>query len=596
MKHLLQILFWIGMQASVYSQIQIFDFPQNLHFYVREHNEPTFPVPIKIVSNDSLLLSITCASAGGQIINRDTLYSKSNGLDTVFALKADTVLYHFTLYNRNNTNIILAKADSVVCGDVLLANGQSNMLAETFPMGSMNGIKSTWIRSFGNATFHSNYIYDTSFYVAQSNTIHDKGSVGCLMYYLAEELVRSEGIPIMVLNGAEGGTRISQHQKSSSIYQRLLYRATKSGVKNRIKAIIWYQGENDVDSGHVDYNKHFESLFYDWQDDYGHTPIFIVQIRHGCLGTQPFVYHRYLRSIQNDLSTILPDTYTLPSLGYYDYDGCHFYNSGYQQLAVTLHKTIHPVLYGEKLASILPPVVKKMELVAPYTITLEFTTPLMLKDTLLANGQTIYAKDVFFGDSDFSTPIVDSYHIDNQYLTLRFKDYIGIPDTLWYTPERSYHSDHNSIFEGPYLYSTTGIPANSFCLNLKKEIIQIQPSITKLSQNDTSCTIISNSNGKLMYNTGKVIEQLTIFENTPKMVLFRPTSEIHSFYMFNYIGKKSNVIYILTPVLMDDTENKTYREILRDKRIYDINGNRVHERDDVPHGLYFRFNKQAIVK
>ena len=66
-------------------------------------------------------------------------------------------------------------------------------------------------------------------------------------------LIETHKVPICIINGAQGGTRIDQHQRNeadptdvSTIYGRLLWRLQQAKLTHGVRAVLWHQGENDM--------------------------------------------------------------------------------------------------------------------------------------------------------------------------------------------------------------------------------------------------------------------------------------------------------------------------------------------------------------
>ena len=73
---------------------------------------------------------------------------------------------------------------------------------------------------------------------------------------LARNLLENYHIPICILNGAVGGTRIDQHQANPadhyaagsrySIYANLITRVAAAKLTHGIRGALWHQGEADL--------------------------------------------------------------------------------------------------------------------------------------------------------------------------------------------------------------------------------------------------------------------------------------------------------------------------------------------------------------
>ena len=75
---------------------------------------------------------------------------------------------------------------------------------------------------------------------------------------LARRLVEREKMPIFIVNGAVGGTRIDQHQRNeanhddlSTIYGKILLRVKQAKLTHGIRGVLWHQGENNQGSAWV---------------------------------------------------------------------------------------------------------------------------------------------------------------------------------------------------------------------------------------------------------------------------------------------------------------------------------------------------------
>jgi hypothetical protein len=99
---------------------------------------------------------------------------------------------------------------------------------------------------------------------------------------LGKAIAEREGLPICIVNGAVGGTRIDQHQRNTvdptdvkTIYGRLLWRVQKAGLTHGVRGVFWHQGENDQGAdgptnrfGYETYEPFFVSLAAAWKEDY----------------------------------------------------------------------------------------------------------------------------------------------------------------------------------------------------------------------------------------------------------------------------------------------------------------------------------------
>ena len=168
---------------------------------------------------------------------------------------------------------------NLVCGDAYLINGQSNAVAtdwgkeeppETERVDShlrQHGGDPAGQRRWGEAI---------------SQAPGERLRIGYWAMDLARQLVESQKMPICILNGAVGGTRIDQHQRNAAnpedlttIYGRLLWRVRQARLTHGIRGVLWHQGENDQGAdgptggfGWETYRQFFIELAAAWKQDF----------------------------------------------------------------------------------------------------------------------------------------------------------------------------------------------------------------------------------------------------------------------------------------------------------------------------------------
>ena len=149
---------------------------------------------------------------------------------------------------------ILEKANDLVCGDVFVIQGQSNAEAWTDER-VIHPYKSSWLRSFGTPSTNKDRARDAVWGNALSfngGPNHHHYQIGYWGVELGKMLIERHNVPICIINGAQGGTRIDQHQRNEAdptdvktIYGRLLWRLQQAKLTHGVRAVLWHQGEND---------------------------------------------------------------------------------------------------------------------------------------------------------------------------------------------------------------------------------------------------------------------------------------------------------------------------------------------------------------
>lgn len=266
--------------------------------------------------------------------------------------------------------IVVRTVSNLMCGDAYIIQGQSNAEAT----GPNNGPAidpptpmNDWIRSYGNSSEGTTRGGWGNAIRARIWGQPDYGfcQIGAWGMVLAEDLVERQKIPICILNGAVGGTRIDQHQPNpadhadpQTIYGRLFARVKAARLTHGIRGILWHQGENNQGSasptGDYDwksYQQYFVDLSAAWKQDYPNVQhYYVYQVwPSGCnmgathagdmlLDVQrslPFLYSNM--RIMSTLGVVSPAT----GRGL-----CHFDLQGYAQVAKLMEPLVEQDAYG----------------------------------------------------------------------------------------------------------------------------------------------------------------------------------------------------------------------------------------------------------
>jgi hypothetical protein len=295
---------------------------------------------------------------------------------------------------------ILHRADEIVCGDVFLITGQSNAEAtDVGPEDPTDG--SPWIRSFGSAAGNPTAAREVAWRPA---VIRDRrgarGQIGAWGMEMAKLLVERRQIPVCILNGAVGGSRIDQHQRRESdpadlesIYGRLLWRTRQAGLAHGVRAVFWHQGENDQGAdgpsggfGWETYRENFVSLATAWKEDYPNLQrMFAFQIWPRACSMGRNGSDNQLREVQRRLPEAFSRLRVMSTLGIKPPGGCHYPLAGYRQLGQQIAPLVDHELYqpavGKSVAA--PNLLSvRFATVARDQLLLEFDQPMLWSDTL----------------------------------------------------------------------------------------------------------------------------------------------------------------------------------------------------------------------
>jgi hypothetical protein len=345
-------------------------------------------------------------------------------------LKPGLIKYRMELITKKDgKEVVVHKADNLICGDAYLIQGQSNAVATDIGKEDPE-FSSEWIRSFGSTSTSP----DGSRLKYWGNAIHrgrknENAQIGYWGMELGRRLVEAHKVPICFINGAVGGTRIDMHQRnqmnpedSTTIYGRLLWRVKEAGLTHAIKAVIWHQGENDQGAdgptggyGWETYLQYFVDLSASWKSDFPNIQnYYLFQIWPKSCSMGVAGSDNMLREIQRTLPRYFSNMGVMSTLGINPPGGCHFPPAGYAEFARMICPLLERDLYGKNsLVSITPPNLEN----ASYSnaekteITLKFDQAVVWSDSLVSE---------FYLDGVAGN--IASGSVSNNVLTLKLKN------------------------------------------------------------------------------------------------------------------------------------------------------------------------------
>ncbi len=339
------------------------EFPVDNQFYIREPSGFGTVIWTGRVTNhvDTLFLRFRDDSTGSL---ETTIAPDSTGTFQLSArVTAGLVRYRFEMGTRTGgQETILRTATNVVCGDAYLIQGQSNAVATDWGKEEPDFL-SPWVRTYGTMSGDPNELRLWGEAVPRN---HEGGrfQIGYWGMLLARQLVESNGVPVCILNGAVGGTRIDQHQRNpanptdpKTIYGRLLDRARQARLTHGIRAVFWHQGENDQGAdgptggfGWENYRDFFIDLTAAWKQDFPNiSRYYVFQIWPKSCAMGIDGSDNRLREVQRTLGSGYNNLTVLSTLGIDPPGGCHYPAAGYAEFARMLFPLVQRDHYGKPL-------------------------------------------------------------------------------------------------------------------------------------------------------------------------------------------------------------------------------------------------------
>ena len=333
-----------------YGDVNVTAGPQPLQFYPRDvaTNQCTMKV-----SGETLGAATEVQIA---VVHDGEVVSSSSAAGSTFTLEvsAEAGLFQYDLVvswdNGTGWWKPATTFTNILCGDVYLIEGQSNAVASDYHGEKIGDLeKNTFVRSYGSSVNNSNVTKNTSFHLANGQAAYGSAAVGQWGLRLANRIKDAQSLPILVINGAVGGTAVSQHQRNnanpsdtSTIYGRLLWRAQAAQVQASVRGIFWHQGESDGGMAYDTYLSLWTAMYEGWLQDYPNLEaVYTFQVRSGC-GSPT-----WNRNVHRDLPKLLDKVVGhMSTTGVDGHDGCHFYHAAYAEWGERMARLVNRDLYG----------------------------------------------------------------------------------------------------------------------------------------------------------------------------------------------------------------------------------------------------------
>ena len=406
-------------------------------------------------SPNSVFLKVYTTDTGSDVLYTTLTQPLVAGKYAFTAPVAPGRVTYKVVYGTTTSGVdtVVNSVSNLVCGDAYIFEGQSNSVAtDSLPA---NAETDPWVRTYGsNGGGWGNAVRNGT-----------QWTVGYFAYHLALRLTTERNIPICIINGAVGGTRIDQHQANPAnhtagngtydIYANLLNRVLGAKLTHGIRGIIWHQGESNSgaadptgDFDYKSYQKYFVEMSAAWKQDYPNFERYIVfqvmpkPCSMGPKGDQ-------LREAQRTLPNLFSKMDILDTLGVPGYIGCHFTISGYEGIANLTLPVVNHRFYGiVPPAPITAPVLKQAYFTsaARTSIALVFDQPMSWSSFSLPN----YFVNKVGGK-------VTSGSSSGSVITLQLSSAAPAATTLDYLQDERWDFSTTSL-----LYGANAIPALSF--------------------------------------------------------------------------------------------------------------------------------------
>jgi len=538
------------------NDITLKHFPAHLQFFQRDGQDSSIVKidgEVEKAGYDSAYLEVFKNQVRVGYFSQPLLYSLSHALLSFRPkIHAEMAEYSFKMHLKNaKIDTIAATEDGIVSGDTYIIAGQSNAVAISYGSTYIN----EYVRSFGSLTgFNADTPDDTAWGYANGDYYTNKGIsfIGGIGIKLAENLIEKYKIPLCFVNGAVSGGPIEINLRDSAdpmnqntVYGRMLYRMTKSGMDTCAKAIIWYHGAANTI---LNYYPNFTELYNSWKSDYKNLKKFyVMQIRPSDCGAGSSLA---LRELQRTLSDSLPNITIVSVNNAPGHNGCHFDNSGYDTIGNWVTYLISKDFYKSTDTLNINPLNIEKAFYSDTSRTLikitfkEKNAGLSWSSDTIVNGVKYNIKDAFYLNDNYG--YVKSVYVNGDTLCLKLYT-PQIFYTITYIPDHFYEGTTNT-YEGPWIINKRGIGAFEFY----DFPIVIVPELKADFQAGSACLGQPfNFKDSSSVNTGSIVSRKWYFGDGDSSAL---SKTIHT---YNNPGNYSVTLKVQTSTGLMDSVTKT---------------------------------------
>lgn len=369
-----------------YSQVTFTELPDDLQLFPRDsNNRAIVNIKGRIEYSDFKKISLYVKKDNNFFFYSASLlpasYSPPFSFQFQVEIQAQPSEYSFKVYLHNpiGDSTEVCSRERIVCGDIYVLYGQSNIVA----LGNIEELN----MGFDDRLLR-NFDYENDDHQLSSlkwfPALQPYGHVGGVGLPLQKLILEKYGIPTCIINGGKGGLSIRQlndrvENKPDALwttYGQLYNRVKYAGAIGKVKGVLWRQGEfeacgywEDVDSYPARFTDLYTHLKYDLG---GWNKFYNIQIAiHGCSFSEKA---GELREYMRKTRYLFEDIETSTALGIPLVDGFHHAKEGNQQITNEVFRLIERDIYGARPDAELhaPDIQKVYYSKADSTITLEF--------------------------------------------------------------------------------------------------------------------------------------------------------------------------------------------------------------------------------
>jgi len=276
------------------------------------------------------------------------------------------------------------KLAELAVGDVYLAGGQSNMTGYSGGfIGAVTPISQVHL-------FHNNRTWrrasepmDDS--VGQVDMVsYDEGPQHSLMLAFAKELYLATGVPVGIIPGPRGGSRLysdwqrlaSNPRDRGTLYGSLLDRGLLQNYTSPLRGFLWFQGEGDAIAGRstVAYGQDLMRLLAAYRSDLGSPGLYALIAQLGTYANASFSKWLSIQEAQREVVHLDAMSALVTTVDQARFDLIHFDTPGYKTIGARFARAAEELIFGHKIDSLANLVAARRTLDGK-SVTLSFDAP-----------------------------------------------------------------------------------------------------------------------------------------------------------------------------------------------------------------------------
>ncbi len=362
---ILSLLASFGMALQVGAQVSFETFPQDYQLFARTKTASgklTGFGEAKIAGTIGAETEARVITAqlvvGNDVVSTDSAtLDPANGtasFELTVAVPVTRTEHTLRVILDNDASLPVATARGIVAGDVYLVNGQSNAIGN-YSLAKAD--RDSFLRGF---------VQEGGWTFAQfSNPGEWAGRAAAV-------ISKRHDVPIAIFNFAVGAQAIEYflpQRSGGGNYEEAVNTLNASGVRDRVRFLLWFQGETDGWESPLDaYRSELNQLIDDYTEQFDIEHAYGIQTRtRSCGHPEP-----YVMEAQRQVAVDRAD-FTLLASTNVEHDSCHFsYEEGYRLIGDRLADAIGVERFGEDIAGIYGPQLDSANLTGARELTLYY--------------------------------------------------------------------------------------------------------------------------------------------------------------------------------------------------------------------------------